>query len=562
MANKAGSTRRRQLIPRKYAKKTPEELRLAAIEAEAAGKRHALAAIKRQQDNLRRSLQKQELAARRLSEHIAGEHTSTVKHNVFTEDELNSALPEEVKEDVLLDDVNIVFKPNPGPQTDFLAATEKFVLYGGARGGGKSYSLIADPLRYCEHADHRALLLRKTMPELRDIINHAQRLYRAAYPDVKWREQEKEFKFPSGARIEFGYADNEKDAERYQGQAYTWIGVDEIGLYATDRIFTLLKGSLRSVNPDVPTYMRLTCNPGGPGMHWIKEQFVDAAPWNTTFYVPMVNPKTGAVTQESRRFIPAKLEDNPYLIQTPDYMNMLLGLPEKLRKMWLEGRWDIVEGAAFEEFDPDIHVVAPFPIPSGWVKFRSCDWGFAQPHCVLWMAVDYENNIYVYREMYGKGLTADIFARKVRQLEQDEHIHYGIMDSSVWSRRGDIGPPVPEIMRLNGCTWRPSDRSPGSRKSGKMEVHRRLRIIEDPITNFPTAKLKIFSNCKNLIRTLPVLPLDDVDLEDVNTKAEDHAYDALRYGLMSRPIDPITMDQRRQQDMNRQWYPANPTVGY
>lgn len=558
MALKTGTTRKRVLVPKKLKKKTPEELRLAAVEAEAQGNKAELAAITK----LQKALRRKELATRRLAEHLAGEHTTTRKHNVFTEAELDAALPEEVKEDILQDDVNIVFKPNPGPQTDFLAATEKFVLYGGARGGGKSYSLIADPLRYCEYADHRALIIRKTMPELRDIINHAHRLYKAAYPDVRWREQEKEFRFPSGARIEFGYAENEKDAERYQGQAYTWIGVDEIGLYASDRIFILLKGSLRSVNPNIPTYMRLTCNPGGAGMHWIKEQFVDAAPWNTTFYVPIINPRTGAVTQESRRFIPAKLEDNPYLTQTEDYMNMLLGLPDKLRKMWLEGRWDIIEGAAFEEFDPDIHVIPSFDIPTGWIKFRSCDWGFSQPHCVLWMAVDYENNIFVYREMYGKGLTADVFARKVRQLEADEHIHYGVMDSSVWSRRGDIGPPIPEIMRLNGCLWRPSDRSPGSRKSGKMEVHRRLRVFEDPITGIPTSKIKIFSTCRNLIRTLPVLPLDDNDLEDVNTRADDHAYDALRYGVMSRPIDPMKADYYKQQENSRRWMPANLTVGY
>lgn len=455
---------------------------------------------------------------------------------------------------------DVVFKPNPGPQTQFLAATETEVLYGGARGGGKSYSLIIDPLRYCDKEQARALIIRKTMPELRDLINHAHRLYRQAYPEVKWREQEKEFRFPSGARIEFGYAENAKDAERYLGQAYTWIGIDEIGLYNDDRILIMLRGSLRSVDPTIPTFIRMTCNPGGAGMHWLKEQYVDAAPWNTTFSTP-IQQIDGTYDYISKRFIPAKLSDNPYLNQTAAYRNMLLSLPEKLKKMWLEGRWDIVEGAAFDEFDPDIHVVDPFDIPSSWPKFRSCDWGFAQPFCVLWYAVDYDNNIYVYREYYGKGLTADIFAHRVREMEIGENVQYGIMDSSVWSRRGDIGPPIPEIMRNNGCVWRPSDRSGGSRHSGKMEVHRRLRIFTDE-NGQPNAKLKFFRNCRNLIRTLPVLPLDINDLEDINTKSDDHCYDSLRYGLMSRPIDAAKYEMYQQMNRQQTWHPANRRVGY
>ncbi len=239
---------------------------------------------------------------------------------------------------------------------------------------------------------------------------------------------------------------------------------------------------------------------------------------------------------------------------------MLLSLPEKLKKMWLDGRWDIVEGAAFEEFDPDVHVVQPFDIPSNWTKFRAADWGFSSPFCVLWMAVDYDNTIFVYREFYGKGLTADIFAQKVRDMERGEYVQYGVLDSSTWSRRGDIGPPVPEIMRLNGCVWRPSDRSPGSRKSGKMEVHRRLRLFENE-QGITTAKLKIFSTCRNLIRTLPMLPFDPTDPEDIDTRGDDHCYDSLRYGLMSRPMEPARLEYFQQLARQDYWRPAS-KVGY
>lgn len=532
-------------------KKTPEQLTLEKLKNEARKEKIRLT-------QLRNKSIKTEAILRKIDEKLSGEFRSTAKNSILTTDELE-IVPEEIREEIL-DTSNIVFKANPGPQTEFLAATEKEVLYGGARGGGKSFSLIVDPLRYCVYENARALIIRKTMPELRDLINHAHKLYRAAYPDVKWREQEKEFRFPSGARIEFGYAENEQDAQRYQGQAFTWIGVDEVGLYPSDRILLLLKGSLRSVDSKIPTFLRLTCNPGGAGMFWLKEQYVDAAPWNTTFKVP-IEQDDGTTDYITRKFIPAKLVDNPYLNQTKDYKNMLLSLPDKLRKMWLEGRWDIVEGAAFEEWDPSIHVVEPFVIPDSFPRWRSADWGFSTNFCVLWYTADFENNVYVYREFYGKGLTADIFAQRVRALEEGEYIQYGVMDSSVWARRGDIGPPIPEVMRNNGCLWRPSDRSPGSRKNGKMEIHRRLRIFNDENGN-PNTKLKIFSNCRNLIRTLPMLPLDTNDMEDIDSASEDHAYDSLRYGLMSRPMDAAKLQWLQQINRTEGYRPANPRIGY
>ena len=143
--------------------------------------------------------------------------------SVITEDEVDN-LPPNVQKHVK---ENVIFEPNKGPQTEFLASSEREVFYGGARGGGKSYAMLIDPLRYCDKTHHRGLLLRRSMPELRDMINHSQRLYGQAYPGAKWREQEKEWRFPSGARIEFGYAENLTDVLRYQGQSYTWIGIDE-----------------------------------------------------------------------------------------------------------------------------------------------------------------------------------------------------------------------------------------------------------------------------------------------------------------------------------------------
>ena len=475
------------------------------------------------------------------------------KEQLIEKDKIEETTPN-IRE--AIKDREVIFEPNEGPQTEFLAASEREVFYGGARGGGKSYAMLVDPLRYCDKQKHRALLIRRTMPELRDLINHSQQLYPKAYPGAKWREQEKEWKFPSGARIEFGYAENLTDALRYQGQSYTWIGIDELPQYPTEDIYNFLRSSLRSVDPEIPVYMRATGNPGNVGSLWVKNMFVAPAVPNTKFDIDIKTP-TG-VKKISRRFIPAKLEDNPYLMQTDDYYAMLASLPEVQRKQFLDGNWEAFEDSSFPEFSKDIHVIKPFDIPRNWMKFRACDWGYSSPACCLWIAVDFDNNLFVYRELYTQKVTADMFARKVLDAEEGEYIRYGVLDSSTWARRGDIGPSIAETMILEGCRWRPSDRSPRSRIAGKLEIHKRLRPDEE--TGYPS--LFILDNCVNLIRTLPMLPTDKNNPEDVDTHAEDHAYDALRYGCMSRPIHPIRQDFIDKVNEPKRAKPADSVFGY
>jgi len=468
---------------------------------------------------------------------------------LITKDIIEDA-PQKVQEHV--NEQNVVFKPNSGPQTQFLAAPEREVFYGGARGGGKSYAMLVDPLRYCSRTHHRALLIRRTMPELRDLITHSQRLYSRAFPGAKWREQEKEWRFPSGAKIEFGYAENMTDVLRYQGQSYTWIGIDELPQYPSPDIYNFLRSSLRSVDPEIPVFMRATGNPGNVGSGWVREMFVDPSEPNKCFTININTPVGNKSI--TRRFIPAKLQDNPYLMQTDDYYAMLASLPEIQRRQFLDGDWDAFDNSAFPEFKKTTHVVEPFEIPKGWYKFRAADWGYSSPACVLWFAVDYDNNLWIYRELYTSKVTADIFAQKVLQLEQGEYIGYGILDSSTWAKRGDVGPSIAETMIKVGCRWRQSDRSPKSRINGKLEVHKRLAIKDkDP-------GIRVLSNCRNLIRTLGSLPIDNNNPEDVDTKAEDHAYDALRYGCMSRPMHPGHLNRLKEQ--TEEYLPSDNKFGY
>ena len=504
--------------------------------------------LKSKLQNATRVAQTKKENLKQIDKALGGKETTVIDKQIL------ESVPDNVREHV--NKQNVIFEPNEGPQMQFLASSEREVFYGGARGGGKSYAMLVDPLRYCHKQAHRALLIRKTMPELRDMITHSQRLYSKAYPGAKWREQEKEWRFPSGARIEFGYADNMTDALRYQGQSYTWIGIDELPQYPTPDIFNFLRSSLRSVDPTIPVYLRATGNPGNAGSQWVKEMFVNPSTPNEAFYINIDTP-TG-VKQISRRFIPAKLQDNPYLMQTDDYYAMLSSLPEVQRKQFLEGDWDAFENSSFPEFNKDIHTVEPFEIPRSWTKFRTCDWGYSSYACCLWIAVDWDNNLWVYREMYTSKVTADVFARRVLEHEVNEYIKYGVLDSSTWARRGDVGPSIAETMIQEGCRWRPSDRSPKSRINGKMELHKRLKFDDE----LKQPKLKFFTTCTNLIRTLPLLPIDRNNPEDVDTDAEDHAYDALRYGCMSRPMNPNSGIGFLQKEKEPKFEPADKVFGY
>ena len=437
---------------------------------------------------------------------------------------------------------NIIFKPNEGPQTDFLAAGEREVLYGGSAGGGKSYAMLADPLRYMGHPSFSGLLLRHTTEELRELIFKSQEMYPKIWKGIKWSERKMQWTAPSGARLWMSYLDKEDDVLRYQGLAFSWIGFDELTQWPTPFAWNYMRSRLRSTAPDLPVYMRATTNPGGRGHHWVKKMFIDPAAPNRSFNAtdidtgetlryPSGHEKAGKPLFK-RRFIPARLKDNPYLATQGDYEAMLLSLPEQQRRQLLDGDWDIKEGAAFTEFDRNVHVVEPYRIPSNWVKFRACDYGYGSYSAVLWFAVAPSEQIIVYRELYVSKVLATDLADMVLELEaEDGNIKYGVLDSSLWHKRGDTGPSLAEQMIQKGCRWRPSDRSKGSRVAGKNEIHRRLQI--DEFTEEP--RMVFFNNCINTVAQLPALPIDKKNPEDVDTKSEDHLYDALRYGIMSRP---------------------------
>lgn len=469
--------------------------------------------------------------------------------------------------------INFAFKPHPGPQERFLGASEEEVLYGGAAGGGKSMAMIADPMRYFSNPNFVGLLLRRTNDELKELIRETKKLYPKIFEGAKWKEQASMWVFPSGAEFWMTYCDRDDDVLRYQGQAFCWIGIDELTQYSTPFAWNYLKSRLRTTDPTLKPHlsMRATTNPGGPGHQWVKKMFVDPAIpgepfWATDEHGETLrypedhkDPKLAGKPLFQRVFIPAKLSDNPSLADDGAYERSLLGLPEDQRRKLLDGDWSVTEGAAFPEFNPKYHVVKPFEVPSHWVKFRAGDYGYSSFSAVLWIAVNpTSGQLVVYRELYKSKLTGVDLGYSVLVAEKDETVKYGVLDSSVWHERGNYGPSIAEEMISIGCKWKKSDRGNGSRVAGKQRLHELLKL--DPYTNQPG--IVFFESCRQVIADLPMIPSDPDGGEDIDDRYKsDHTYDALRYGIMSRPR-PGGFDEWGSKKYETPYTPANKEFGY
>jgi hypothetical protein len=442
---------------------------------------------------------------------------------------------------------NVIFAANEGPQEAFLAAGEKDVLYGGSAGGGKSYAMIVDPLRFAHRAAHRALILRRSMPELRELIDKSRELYPKAFPGCKYREVEKLWNFPSGAKVEFGFLERDADVYRYQGQAYSWIGFDEITQLPTEFSWNYLSSRLRTTDSEITPYMRCTANPGGVGAHWVKKRYIDPCESDQSFL------GSDGLT---RKFIPARLQDNPYLARDGMYEQMLKALPPTQRKQLLEGNWDVNEGAAFTEFSLDEHTIPPFQIPIHWERVKGIDYGYASESACIWATVDpSDGTLIVYRELYQKGLTGEDLGRKITEMELVDPLSVqGVLDTSAWSRTGTTGPTVGETLVRQGHKLRRADKN---RIQGKIQIHEYLRLQPSG-----RPRLQIFNSCPSLIRELQSIPLDKSNPEDVDTHAPDHAYDALRYLIMSRPRINDPLSQLRNIRLEQAYTPSDVVFGY
>jgi hypothetical protein len=441
--------------------------------------------------------------------------------------------------------VTVLWQPQPR-QAMFIRCPTLEVVFGGARGGGKSDAVLGDWMEH-SHAfgqNARALAIRRSIVQLDELIERAKEIYLPI--GAQWHEQKKTFIMPAGGILRMRYLDNDDDAALYQGHSYTRLYVEELTNFPSFSPIAKLIATLRSAQ-GIPCQMKATCNPGGVGHNWVKTRYIDPAPAFT--------PYSDDGGETFRTFIPSRLQDNEILMrQDPGYVARLKRAGNKeLVRAWLEGDWDIVIGAFFPEFDARKHVIPAARVPDEWrTRYRAMDWGSARPYAVLWIAVADGHTpltwpfeiprgaLVVYREMYGwagepnVGLRwpASRVGQAIRDADMGDELNAGLcrLDPSAFATNG--GPSIAEMMARQGAWFHPAD---NRRVAGRGAMGGWNQIRDRLLGEDGRPMLYIMDNCRHLMRTLPTLPMSSVLPDDVDTNAEDHAADALRYGCMARP---------------------------
>lgn len=446
--------------------------------------------------------------------------------------------------------INLVLPPPQPKQKLFLTDHHKIVIFGGARGGGKSFAIDEKAILACAKYPHfTSTIIRREWQELKD--NHIRplcKMLRIGEQDAvaRYKAQDKEIIFPNGSIIRFRYCNNETALGKTMGQQCDFLFIDEATNFPEEwlkRMFAIVRGT-----NGYPKRIYMTCNPSGIGMGYVKRlierRFVDGE-----------NP-------DDYSFIKSLLTDNLILMQNdPDYIHYLEALPPKLRQAWLEGDWNSMEGMFFEDFrlSPDLqkcteagidideakrqhrwtHVIEPFNIPSGWNIYRSYDFGYGKPFSVGWWAVDYDDTAYRILELYGCTKTPNEGlkwspSKQMEKIAEIEREHpwlkgkqiRGVADPAIWE--GSHGISIVEEADKRGIYF---DKGVNDRIAGWMQVHERLKFDENGF-----AKMYFFSNCHAIIRTMPLMMYDEHKPEDLDTVLEDHCLDECRYFCMSRPV--------------------------
>lgn len=451
----------------------------------------------------------------------------------------------------------VAWSPQPGPQTALVTCPIEDVFYGGARGGGKSDGLLGDfAIHAGEHGKHaQGILFRRTFPQLEEVIRRSLEIYKPcgwAYNagDHTWTA-------PNGAVLKLRFLDSDADAANYIGHQYTWMAFDQAEAWNTSYAIDQLWGSIRSAH-GVPCVRRLAGNPPAPA--WLKQRYIDPHPNGMVPFRYQPLPKDQPSVWIQAVFIPAKLDDNPLLMQNdPDYERRLAATADpRLYQAWRHGNWDVMLGQVFEEWRADLHILPTFHAPRGWALAGGMDWGYRNPGAFYLAALGPDGEVIVVKELYFRQRTALDVGQAIGHLCRPfGGIEYIAADEQMWYKTGVSAPNIAEecqmgILKAYGG---PVDEAPrliasthgrGSRATKLVVMHRYLAWKADQKTgkvpHWGLPLLRFTAECKHAIRTIPALPYDATKPEDVDTNAEDHAYDALGALLMSRP--PLGERQR------------------
>lgn len=469
-----------------------------------------------------------------------------------------------------MDGREVVWEPQPR-QAVALSCPAFELCYGGTKGGGKTDFLVmacAEQLALCDRKFRetgrkqrgRYIIFRKNVKNLADIIQRAEEMYPVIDPGAKWNVQQSRWTFSSGYKVDFAHLDGPNDHNGYNGQEISGIGIDQVEEIA-EEVYLFLAMQVRSKDADMRKllFIRVTANPGGPYAAWVKKYFVEGCKPHNTIIKSTVTLRNGKTREVTKAFVPATLYDNKYLAADGAYEANLLRLPDHLRRMYLEGDWDVVVGAYFAHIlKRELHFLRSFPIPGSWpVKF-GLDWGTSAPACTLWAARDNDGNLYVIDELYRPGVTGRTYGEAMlRKLELQKWSNekqwgvkdmYGVIDRQAMAATGSdgAGPSTPAA-GIQWCGWRvfPANKD---RRAGNEQMLERLLCK-------PNGKPSIFvfaDRCPNLCRTLPALMADPHDPEDIDSSGDDHAWDALRFVLLDWPVnDPRKKKAQGDADVER-----------
>ena len=418
-----------------------------------------------------------------------------------------------------------VWKPQPGPQEKAIRAS--FVdelFYGGARGGGKTDTLLglwaAHVVECGQHA--RGIIFRRTYPELDEIIERSRQMYNGMFPGAEYKVGSHTWHFPNGAMLRLRHIETELDADHYQGHSYSLIGWDEITSWNDLKPYHRLKACLRSAH-DVPNKQIIsTGNPGGPGHNEVKAYFIDPAPEGE-----LIEGKDGM----NRMFIRSLVTDNKILLQNdPGYINRLKNVgDENLVRAWLAGDWDAIVGAFFGNWKNEQIGVPSFEIPSHYPLFGALDYGESSPSSFGLYTVDMDNSVFRIAEYYRANCTASQHARHINELIESNPFTDGRRPTAIYAdpsifvkrRLTDVMNHSAADIFAEAGLW--LTRANNDRVNG-------WRVVNDALIK---DRLFCFNGWNdNLMRTMPSLPRSKGNMEDLDTHAEDHAADELRYAMM------------------------------
>lgn len=464
---------------------------------------------------------------------------------------------------VLPDGRAVAWAAQPGFQQLFLSCPYFEVLLEGSRGGGKTDGLLMDYAQFVGRwgAEWRGILFRQTYKQLSDVVEKTRKWFPRIFPDAKFNESDMVWTWKTGERLWLRYMERKADYQNYHGHSYPWIGWEELTNWADDSCYRVMFSCCRSTHKDVPRRVRGTTNPSGPGHNWVKQRFeLPVAPGR----------QAGRVIVEdgqSRVAITSSLTDNRVLLfADPEYRARIkqAATSPAIERAWLEGDWNIVAGGMFDDlWKPGVHILPDFQPPEGWRVDRAFDWGSSKPFSVGWWAESdgsdlmlpggrlfptIRGDLFRIREWYGcqpntpneglRMLASDIAKGIVRREHTwglRSRVVPGVADSAIFavengmSIAADMARPLQfGGRRIRGVSWVPADKRPGSRKTGWELVRERLAAAAASPREH--AGLFVCEDCRDFIRTMPVLPRDlDGDPDDVATDSEDHIADETRY---------------------------------